>query len=924
MTGRWRGARGLVVVGLLGLGLPGCAERVDPGHLAETQGPTSPEPASPEQGGAKVWPSRSFVVRVENDLEVARKGEVVTSGLPFPAAWKVTEPSILGLVDANGEPVPAQFRVAARWGGPLEDRFRPVMWTWVSFPVDLESGEGGEYRVVVGAGPGPEPEQRVTVSSDGAGVQVDTGVARFFLDPSAPGLLTSVTMGDRVVARGDPEGFLCLSISGDPCAASSGPMHLDVTAAGPLEARVEALGSLVDAAGQALLDVEAVLVFRVGSSALRGYITVGNHAQAAVNEEQSSYDVYDYFGRNSVTFDGLALKLMLNGTGTTETIWAGEGGGVSSPCRGPLVVYQESSGTDYWGRYASPANAPRLQSQVTFRGYQVVCGGEEVAQGDHFPGWFDVAGPEGGLAAGIRAFWQNYPMALEANGTGGVVVGLLPDRFPGLFNFRVGEEKTWEVVLQFHTEDTGAAEVAGQMAGGLSPLVARADPERYADHRLGLPFLRFDGTVEERMGRWNDPDPLVRHAYYIDRALVADPGMDETAYYYPFHCLWLSTPGHPSSTDYFEMHGWSWYGNQPLEEESFGEGMSGPFNVKYNLDYGVWLQFLATGDSRWFAMGEAYTRHLEALMLHDVVTETGWDVARWKNAIFGHSEHNETGNENSVRNHLGPVMDTAFGARGSLLYYFLTGYPPSGRFVVDAANYAYDFYRDVSRETRPDFAPSREAGNLVNILTEGFRLTGDRKYQQLLHRIVSQWAAAQQPYIHGPIPGSPDAVPTWIFALYYDAVARYAVLAEEAGLADEAALARKQVEDYVRWHITYAVKEPQGWLTTYYYYRLDGDNDPENPDMVNNWTLLLADACAWASVFARQDGLDQDATRFFQAATRFYQTGTFNPYYLGSPLVYSSSKEAVNALVFGHVYTYVASGHFRTGDGPRKELLSTP
>ncbi len=884
------------------------------------------EPGSSRQPA----PGRTILLTVSNRSSFARQGDYVTSGVPLPRAWQVTQPGQLRVADSDGQDVPSQFRVASRWGGTPSDEKRPIMWAWATFPVDLGPDEAVEYRVIA-AGSNDTAPGITAATGEGGRIEVDTGAARFTLDPTDPALLTQVVVAGMPVAAGRPEGLLCIEGEGeDRSVCNESNLSLWIEETGPLRITARAAGCLV--LGDGTLDFDAWFTFLAGSSAVRILLTVGNHAKAAVNDQESTYDVFDYFGHNSVTFEGLRLGLELAAPrGPVQVTGPGadtapESGSRTIACPGRYLAYQESSGTDYWARYARATNEPRLQSHVTFRGYRLFCADETLEQGDHHAGWFDVSDQDKGVAAGVRFFWQNFPMGLESDGRGGVAVLLLPADFPAVFNFRVGEEKTWELVLDFHLEDAASDGVASRMTALLDPLWALAEPDQYASDELGLPFQPFEGTVEDRMGLWNDPDPFVRHAYYIDRTLVADPGYGATGgYYYPFHSLWQSTPGHPSSTDYFDMYGWSWYGNQPIEQEAFGDGMSGPFDVKYNLDYGVWLQFLGSRDTRWRAMGEACTRHLEALMLHEVETETGWDVARWKNAIFGHSQHNETGNANSVRNHLGPVMDTAFGSRGSSLYYFLTGYRPSGRFVTSAAEYGYDFYKDVSSSSRPDFAPSREAGNLVNILTEGYRLAGDRKYQRLIQTIVSEFAAARQPYIHGPVPGSDVSIPTWIFALYYDAVARYAVLAEAAGLEEDAAFAKRQVIDYVRWHITYAVKEPEGWLTTYYYYRIDGNNDPSDPDMINNWTLLLADACAWAYLFSLEEGQDQDAARFLEAGGRFYETGTVNPFYLGSPLIYSASKESVNALSFGHVYAYVAAGgavspsfHVRAGLKPAR------
>ena len=74
---------------------------------------------------------------------------------------------------------------------------------------------------------------------------------------------------------------------------------------------------------------------------------------------------------------------------------------------------------------------------------------------------------------------------------------------------------------------------------------------------------------------------------------------------------------------------------------------------------------------------------------------------------------------------------------------------------------------------------------------------------------------------------------------------------------------------------------------------LDG-SDPSYLD-INNWALVMADALAYAYKYSR-------AQRFFDAAAKFYATGTIDPQWQDDPPVYIDTKGLANACSWGLVY----------------------
>ncbi len=846
----------------------------------------------------------SLSLSVKNDTAYGRHAEWTTSGVPIPQDWQATDPTLFVVTDAEGAALPTQVNVTARWGSAPDRTDRPIKWLLVTFPVTAAAGEEREYTLSYGS-PSSSSQTVQIVEDSAERMEIDTGKAQFTLSKANLAIFETVVVDGVAISDSPENGFVLLDDLGNRyTTANDTPTEIAVEEPGPARLVLRLKGSLRNDTGEGFLDYIAHLTFYAGESYVRILFTVGNHREA-IMRDWGGYYVFDYGDPNSVNFESLALSLSLADPSQAAIAEVMGASGPLSLAGESMAVYQDSSGYEHWDRYAASEHEPRLGSAVRFRGYQTAVDGTTEDEGHHHAGWMDLSDGEKGIAVGIRDFSENYPKGLKATADGKIEAELFPEAFSAAFNFRVGEEKTHDLVVYFHGGDLNAGPL---VSGLMEPLFARAAPEWYVLTGAIAPYTVSPGTIESRFGETPPSDDETRWEYYGDRTVAADP-IYTGSYYYPFHSLWESTSGHPSSTEYFDFYGWSWFGNQPLEQESVGDGQSGPFNDKYDLSFGSWIEYLRSGDARWRDMGEAISRHVEALMLHDVETNTGWDIARWKNAIFGHSQHNEAGDINSVRNHLGPVMDTTYGVRGSTLYYYLTGYPPSKRFVEDAARAAYDFYKDTQYESNPEFAPSREAGNLLSVLVEGFRLTGESNYQQLIQGLIEDYAASKQPWINGPVEGSTVSIPTWIFGLYYTAIGRYLDLADEYGLVEEKARALSELEAYLDWHLTYATREPSGWTSTYYYWNGNGDNDPNDTSTVNNWTLLLSDAFAYG--YTHTDRAD-----FREAATDYFRTGAQHPFCLNCALSYSASKDSVNSVVFGHATQYfLEHGPISDGNG---------
>ncbi len=885
----------LALLVILACNLPfaatGTAEDRSPTQPSSAQQrPTQPPPPTPEPfPEAPTAPTDLNVpLRVLNPLNVARASEPVTSGVPLPREAGITDPASLRLVDAAGEPLPAQFTPLARWGGAPDDSAAPIRWLLIDFQADVDP-QGTEHYFLQGGGPGPAPPAALTLTDDADALTVDTGAAQFSISKtdgtlSAPGL-SAPLFGQ--------------ALSGSTTYTTTGPVTVEVALEGPLRASIHVKGAYRDSGGGTLVDYTSRYWFYAGQSSVRLFHTVENNTLCPL-AEYGQLDCYHIGDGGGVTVADVSLVVPTDLGGALTYQAGGQGDPASGDLTADLVLYQDSSGTDHWDNYPTLTDwegrsldaRPRMQAYVTFRGYQTTLGESAVDSGDQAAGWLSVTGDGGSWTVGVRDFWQNFPKALRAAPDGTLEVGLFPGEFGPddyAFTLRAGEHKTHEVVLAFDAPTPALA--------GADTLFAQAPSEWYVGSRaLGLTALPV-------WDAWPDYEQYV--VYQLD-----------------------TSPDHEGFEDYFgnlieaiegsDFYGIFDYGDWPIDYEGYEVA---PLNAKYDNDYGMWLQWARGGDPRWFGLAEAADRHYADIdILHNLHQPRHWGDG----ITFGHSYHDEDGLTNPHRNEGGAHPDVAYGMPGMLLVYYLTGYEKAHESALELADcIEYRLHNDFNLCSYfPDCseegyalavglydAGARPAANNLSIIVEAYRATADPRYLAVADALVDWASPANQPYIGGPT-GEDLAMRPWMLNMYLLALADYLEMRGEFGL-DDTYDARGSYLAYADWLRTYpwidlepidtgpCAAYPYEW----WFDDRQGDPDDEwsvgnNVPSINSWLLLGADAMAYAYHL----GGDAD---YLDRAERLFRTGSRDPWYVGDPNIYAESKETANAVAYGHLFLYV-------------------
>ncbi|MBU1671813.1 MAG: IPT/TIG domain-containing protein [Actinobacteria bacterium] len=875
-------------------------------------------------GAAPAFPARAagqidVPLEVQNGLSITRQDEPVTTGVPLPLSAGVTSVADLNIVDASYDPVPSQFSVTARWGGAPDDPSRPIKWVLVTFLADVGPSTAATYRLTSGTPNTSSSDLRVAVD-DASRVVVDTGAAVFEVSRLRGSFLERVEVGGTTVTDSDENGVV-MQEQGWPEAASCDvpPGAVTVVEQGPVRIGIKVegdLGSTVPSQS----DYETIMYFYPGKTYTRVLHSQVNHDTLKFGD--GAWRVYDYYEPGSLTFTSLKIEHSLHEPAGAINYYAPFSSGNAAGEADGFSVLQDSSGTDYWDTYnGTPYSVggedfpdgdhPRPNSYQGFRGYRASNGGSQADAGDQYPGWLDVSDNSKGITMGVDDFWQNFPKGFSAGSGGDASIDIWPldPNYHDGYNLRVGDKKTHSLFLYFH-DGSGQAADADEVAETLlDPLWALAPSQWFSLSGAVTEFTSPGESLEDRLGQYHAGllDDRQAYDYYNDRTIKEDA----SAPWWSTHpCMsMVEGDGHPASRDYFNMYGWSFYGNEPLEEESYGDGKCAFFDHKYDFDFGAWLQYIRTRDTRWRELAESMSRHQEMLMLHDTELENGWDPVEYRNVVFGHSMHCERGCDNGVRNHNSQCPEFSWGARGSSLAYYLTGYRPSGEFSEKLCGYIYDIWD--FNGMRPglyeggDYGESggvRTPATTLNVLVEGWKLTGDMRYQQRAQEVMDLYAPEDQFYVNGPVPGSGSRnIPVGFFAHYLCAMARYEQVAEEYGLEAESQTARQRLQAFVDFMLEHCSFTYQGMFSSYYRWNTDGSSQPDG-SQVNNWCLVCADACAYVY------GFTGDIT-YLDSARDYFSTGVNSPYCYDTrgKLFYTSTKEATNHAVHGGAYMYYAA-----------------
>ena len=554
-----------------------------------------------------------------------------TWGTPWPRG-KHPEGTAFALRTSGGEAVPVQSWPLAMWpDGSLK---------WTGHALSANAPTAEQFELV--AGTPASPSQALTAKETGDAIEIDTGVIRCRVAKRGGTLIESIKRGEKEIARTGR--LVCLrqgSVEGssprEELVGEIGRVTLEQN--GPVRAVVKMEGKHAASGGKGWLPFVVRLYFYAGGDAVRLMHTI-------IYDGDPQKDVIAGLGvRFGVPMRGELHDRHVRFSGQDDGLFGEAVRGLTGLRRDPGAAVREAQiagratpAVDTWPKNVSdrlkwiPTYPDWSLIQPNSDGFEIRKRTKEgftwlnAAQGVRAGGLGYVGSPQGGVAFGLRNFWQSHPAQLDIRGaTGGAAevtawmwspdsgaMDLRPyhdgmgedtydeqldameityeDHEPG-FDSPVGVARTSELyfwALDATPERARLAELAElvrtppvlsvtpgymhgcEVFGGLWGPAERSTPARVAiEDQLDWYFNFYQGQQEQRRwyGYWNYGD--VMHTYDFDRH------------------EWR-----------YDIGGFAWD------------------NSELSTDLWLWLHFLRTGRADAFRFAEAMTRHTGEVDVH--------------------------------------------------------------------------------------------------------------------------------------------------------------------------------------------------------------------------------------------------------------------------------------------------------------------
>jgi PcRGLX-like protein central beta sandwich domain/PcRGLX-like N-terminal RIFT barrel domain len=632
---------------------------------------------------------------VEDAAKVARKGEAVTTGVPF-ARGVLKDVSKLS-VSAGGKKVPAQFTKTVPWDDGS------VRWALLDTQVDLAAG-GKTTLTVSDSGGGIAPASPVKVDDGADAVKVSTGPLEFVVSKKKFNLFESLKVGGKELLTAKGKGLVLVTAGGKEVVAGA-PEEVTLEHAGPMKVIVKLQGKF-GSVHRGLLHYTVRITAYAGQKYIKVHTWLENQGK------------YGYTGKKEwFNFDGMRIDLGL-----------GLGGEISAACegasaKGKLKVEQVCTGGH---RYAELK-------------YTVKSGAKELKSGARTNGVVALSGSGGKLNVAIRHFWQNYEKAIELDGAA-LKLWLWPTdgQWPrsvkrgastgemgqfckqGLYALPGGVHKGYEAILDFSGRDAAAS-----AATVSSPLMAKARPAYYASTLASVGWFapmgfqsgadaKYDGVVKA----W---DKMAMNA--------VDPAHKASL---------ISAAKGPGEKRGF-WFGWMDYGDLYWQP--------GAASLHYDWTWIMMLNFLRSGQRGFLDLGTAMARH--RIDVDQIWSDRSASYFRGLTRY----EKGYTNIHGGVKSGYYKPIPSHHWNQGVAVYYMLTGEEKAKECALRSAMGVK--LRTVDKFAKKPSAGGqlRSAGWSLLVLCSAYDLTADKKYlDQALslfkNNIVPKWKA-KGPYMDG-------------------------------------------------------------------------------------------------------------------------------------------------------------------------------
>jgi hypothetical protein len=692
-------------------------------------------------------------------------------------------PESLILLEANGYRRPLQSVALAHWSDGS------VKWLLLDFQADVEPNSTAVYRICRGEENSLECRSaNILVDEKPEHFVVNTGKAIFYLNRRLCNPFDAVQCHGAELLSDEGSSFL---LTGEDDSVYLPQIDdIVVEAKGPLRVTIRARGEMQSAARKSLARFVVRLSFHAGSGFVQMQMTL--HNPKAAHHPGGLWDLGD---EGSIYFKDLSLQVPLRATDFPHISWTAQ------PLQPPkehvaagLVIYQDSSGGENW-RSTNHVNRFGKVMQ-SFRGYRISSSDSLLEEGLRATPVLAFHGENGGMATTIDKFWQNFPKAMEAHGNE-LNIRLFPRQYNDVFELQGGEQKTHTIYLHF----AGPEEKLADLGWVHDRLIPRATSEWYASSKacLYLSPLSQDSNVECRE--------------LIDSAISGSQSFF-------------------ARREIIDEYGWRHFGDLYADHEAVGHTGEAPlvahYNNQYDVIHGAIVQYLRSGDLRWFEFASDLARH----MIDIDIYHTEKDRPSYNGGLFWHTDHyldagtatHRTYSKVSLRMKDpryyggGPSNEHNY-TSGLLHFYFLTGDETAREAVLGLADWVINMddgsqrpFEIIDRRptglssstaSRDYHGPGRGAGNSINALLDAYVLQREDRYldkaEQLIRRCIHPKDKIERRNLDDP-------EHRWSYLVFLQVMGKYLDLKVDKGESDFMyGYAQASLLHYAEWMLKHEV-----------------------------------------------------------------------------------------------------------------------
>jgi hypothetical protein len=566
------------------------------------------------------------------------------------------------------------------------------------------------------------------------------------------------------------------------------------------------------------LQAECRLTAYAGLGLLRCEATIHNPRRA---KHPDGY--WDLGDPGSILLRELSLEID-TALAAPQLAWqAMPSGPVQRSCGDRLEIYQESSGGEHW-KSVNHVNWEGLVP-LQFRGYRVRTA-EGESRGHRASPTVFLSSDSATIGCVLEEFWEKFPSAIVV-GQGLIQVKFLPAEFPDLHELQAGEKCTRVMWLHFATNAESAK------------LAWVHDPPRMT---LDTRWVAGSQRVLYM------PGPTARRRRELVELL--HEAIDGERNFF-------------QKREAIDEFGWRNFGDTWADHE--GKYSEDPhpvvshYNNQYDLLHGMLVEYLRSGDARWWQLADPLARHVLDIDIYHTMR----DKPAYNGGMFWHTAHYHAAGRSthrsmsaSMRGKEAPAPGTGPGnehnyTSGLLLYYRLTGSRRAAEAVLQLADWVLAM-DDGDRHllglvcssptghatctTEATYhGPGRGAANSIQALVNAWTLSGDRRYLEAAVDFIRRTVHPNDDLAAREL-GSAEL--RWSYTVYLQTLLRFLDETRAAkGLAGMRQYIVASILHYARWmcgHEKFYLDEPE---------KLQYPTETWAAQELRKGTVLLQSAC---------------------------------------------------------------------------------